>query len=135
MKKVIISSSYGEYFIKNKLPLVFAKLLNERLHKKNIQNIFTYITDNYKISKETLISNILKSIKVSKYDKTKYILYFDNNIYIDDVNLENLVSLITYGNREIRGSNVILDAMTYLKKNLSSIYKLYILRKESGLWV
>lgn len=135
MKKLYISSNYGSKFIKYNLPKLASKLLIEKLSTKSLDNIFVYIKNNYNISKKVIFRNIVDSIRVSKYyNSNSFVLYIDSNVMIKNIKLESLLDLITYGNSSIKGSNVILDTLEYIKNNLPTFYQYYIMKKRSNLW-
>ena len=86
-----------------------------------------YLKENYDITLEDIITQL--ATKGFSYSKVKdlYIIRINDNIKEEksQEKLSTLVRLIDYGNREVRGINLINSSLEYIKNNLLNIYRYY----------
>lgn len=88
-------SKYINRYIKMCLPKIHDIVLNDYLIKNyntNIYNVFEYLI---KYSKASNVQNNLVQF------------YFDNNIYLGNTKLKNIVEFLEYGNLEIQSPKII----------------------------
>lgn len=132
MKKLIIKNVYERNFLTDFLPNIVKKIFLGELNLSKYSLIFNYIEANYNIKKYKIIENIVDNIKIAKTPELVTI-YIDNNIknisYFD-----NLLNLIDYGNLDIRGTYALTKSFNYIRSNIDTIYKFFILRGKSNLW-
>ena len=89
-----------------------------------------YLKENYDITLEDIITQL--ATKGFSYSKVKdlYIIRINDNIKEEksQEKLSTLVRLIDYGNRDVRGINLINASLEYIKNNLLNIYRYYHMR-------
>ena len=55
--------------------------------------------------------------------------FIEDNIKIKDYRLKEILSLIEYGNREVKGIRLLSRVFDYLKRNLYYIHMYYVLNQ------
>lgn len=142
MKSLIIKAKYGQDFTHNKLPKLFLKLISAELIKPINTPIFTYIRDNYNINTNQIIALLRNNLRISGY-ADNIIINFQVFKIREDINedgtvntlyLETLIDFINYGNREVKGSNIINNITNYLEAHIDTLYKLSKVRGGSDIW-
>jgi hypothetical protein len=109
---------YNKYFIYHYLPMYMLEIIKseyrslkaiklEKELKVNVLKVFTYAITNISITEQ----GDTYSIYVNKYLKYK------------KYNLNQLINFITYGNREIKGYNLLYILFNYIETNINVIYK------------
>ena len=138
MKRLVLKASYGQTFTHQKLPRLFLKLIRTELNKPTNITILTYIRDIYDINYIELNRLLAANLLISMYADNVIIRF--NNIKIKEtedgepVFLETLINIINYGNREVRGLNIINDIINYLGSHIDTLYKLSKVRGGSDIW-
>lgn len=104
--------------IENELKLNALRYLD--LYIKNNKKIERYFNENFniKLSYNNLIKRIIENIKVMRLEKNNYALLIDKNSKINNLSLDQIFRIITYGNSEVKRDKRFLNLLLY------SIYKL-----------
>ena len=108
-KKIYVKSSRGNKFIKRFLPELFISRLYSKSKNKQYKRIFDYISNNYKISKKDIFETLKNNLIFSNYGDNIVITSNDNVRLNKDIRLSAILSLIDYGNLEVKGTNLIND--------------------------
>ena len=113
-----------EGFIKV-IPQFIIRRVLDLIDKNQYVAMQDYLKDNYNMSIEDVIKEL--SLKGFSYSKVKdlYIVKINDNIKSSKCQekLSTLIRLIDYGNRDVRGVNLINSSIDYIKRNLLNIYR------------
>lgn len=115
-----VSPQVASYnFLKRYINVIFYDILKEIVYTKKLinSNIDSFLKINYNISLNQFISILSNNVKVTK-TKNLSIIFIEDNVKIGNHRLKDIISLVNYGNRTIKGYLLINDAMSYLKRNL-----------------
>lgn len=124
-----VSKKIASYdFLKNNIKSVFKIPLNNYLNTLYIKNINDYLKKNYNLTLNDIYKLILKNLYISE-QKDKNIIFIEDNIKIKDYRLKEILSLIEYGNREVKGIRLLSRVFDYLKRNLYYIHMYYVLNQ------
>ena len=126
MQRLILSTDFPELFVRSFLPRYIKSLLRSDYLKIKDSAIVDYAKKEYKCSDKDIISCFSK-LKVDKY-KNIYILHYDVE---DQLNFKNparvkkILHMITYGNREAKGTRLVDSAFLFIRSHIRYIYKIY----------
>lgn len=124
-----VSKKIASYdFLQNNIKSVFKIPLNNYLNTLYIKNINDYLKKNYNLTLNDIYKLILKNLYISE-QKDKNIIFIEDNIKIKDYRLKEILSLIEYGNREVKGIRLLSRVFDYLKRNLYYIHMYYVLNQ------
>lgn len=73
----------------------------------NNKTINDYLIKNYKLSLIQTLKAFVKDCNISQIDKNMYEIYVNDNIFINSIKLNSLVSLLEYGNLDIKAPKII----------------------------
>ena len=123
-----ISKNITSYeFLKKHTKSIFSEILNHFIKEKRFElnNFDNYFKDNYNLSLYQFFDKLENSINIQE-TKNKNIILINGNEKIKDTRLEELISIIDYGNTKIKGCGLIREVVNYLKENLETlvIYKM-----------
>ena len=110
-KKIYVKTTKGNIFIKRFLPELFISRLYSKSNNRQYKRIFDYISTNYKISKKDIFESLKNNLIFSNYGANVIITSNDNIRLNRDIRLSAILSLIDYGNLEIKGTNLINDVI------------------------
>lgn len=125
-KKIYVKSSRGNNFIRRFLPELFISRLYSKSKNKQYKRIFDYISNNYKISKKDIFETLKNNLIFSNYGANIVITSNDNIRLNKDIRLSAILSLIDYGNLEVKGTNLINDIIDWLNNKIDHVYILYL---------
>lgn len=131
--KFFVKDIFDENFIKM-IPALTAQIINEKSKGNKYKKMNDYLQKNYQITIEDVVKVLrYKGFSYSKVKNT-YVVGVNYNTVESktQLKLDTLVKLIDYGNREIRGIDLINSSMNYIIKNLLNIYRLYQMRMKGG---
>lgn len=122
-------SSYE--FLKYNIKDIFKVTLNNYINTKNTKAINNYIEKTYKTNLNFILNLIIKNIFVSE-NKNSNIIFIRDNIKVNNnFYLKELLSLLEFGNREVRGLGILTETFNYLKRNLYYFHLYYTLKNNN----
>ena len=128
---IYLKDIVNENFIRL-IPKFIIRRILDLISKNKYVAMQEYLKENYEISIEDVVSQLMK--KGFSYSKVKdlYIVRIDDNIKENksQEKLSSLIRLIDYGNLDIRGVNLIKSSIEYIKDNILNIYRIYQMRGE-----
>lgn len=108
---------YNKYFIYNYLPRYMYSIIENSYSsyktKKLRKELNVNILSVYKFA--------IEKISIVESGDT-YIISINKNLKYKDYNLNSLINYITYGNRTIKGYNLLHVLFNYISKNIADIY-------------
>ena len=120
-----------ENFIRT-IPKFIIKRIMDLIHENYYKVMQDYLKDNFNVTLEEVIIQLAR--KGFSYSKVKDLLIIRINDNIKEEKsqekLSMLVRLIDYGNREIRGINLINSSIDYIRANILNIYRIYQMKGE-----
>jgi len=120
-----------EKFIRT-IPKFIIKRIMDLIHENYYKVMQDYLKDNFNVTLEEVIIQLAR--KGFSYSKVKDLLIIRINDNIKEEKsqekLSMLVRLIDYGNREIRGINLINSSIDYIRANILNIYRIYQMKGE-----
>lgn len=122
---IVINDLYRDNFIHH-LMRQYKKYILADIDKNKIKLYDDYF-ENVLNLKIKCINYIVKALDNLQFIRTKdsIILYINNNIYINNINVLDVCKLINYGNREIQAYPIFSKWASYIKNNLEDIYLEY----------
>lgn len=128
MQKLIIPKSLcSEHFCKFYLPKATSDLLIEELSKRANSYLLKYISSTFAIKPSILFTAIRSAMK-STFDNENYYISLNINYKCGTQYLSTIISIIDYGNRDIKGNYCYGKILNYICNNLQTIYHLYELQ-------
>ena len=125
MNKIYGSKYYTNKFLNKSLKQTIKKLLiSEVLNKHYSEQYDDFLIKNYKIKLIDLCKKVADSLLVSS-NKKNYIIYLNNNIYINNNKLETIVNLVDYGSTDIRGCRLFSNIFKFVDKNIDYLFDIY----------
>lgn len=124
-QKIYVSIEYSNNFIKKFIPALLTKKLSKKSLEKQYTNMFKYIEENYEIKRNDIFKNLLNNLHFNKYNK-QIIISCDNNAYINNTKIDELLRLIDFGNSTIKGTNLISEVVEWLNTNMYYLYRVYL---------
>jgi hypothetical protein len=97
-----------------------ANNLNIRLERERLKTAELYINKTYSVS-INIVSLLIYLFNNLKYDEKHLNIIIDDNMALNGIPLTILYKIITYGNTEVKGSNIIEEC-------LSNGFKHYIVK-------
>lgn len=73
-----------------------------------------------------ILDTALKNLLITKNGNYIYTITINKNLKYEDISLEFWVSVITYGNREIKGYPIILEIFNLISDDITEIYKEWV---------
>ena len=130
-----IPSRYSINFINNKVKPLLKNMIIDQVKKlPNKAVIEEHLKQFYNTSLSKTLELIPKSLNVLK-EGDKYIIYTNNNIYYNNINVDTILRLIEFGNGDIKGSHIISQIRNKLPRQIFIIYLLSLQnRKIKKLW-
>lgn len=129
---IYIKDIVSEDFVKL-IPSFILRRIYDLIAKNKYVAMQEYLEDNYNISIENIVNELM--IKGFNYNKVKnlYILRVDENVKESksQEKLSTLIRLVDYGNMEVRGINLIHSSIEYIKNNILNIYRIYQMKGEN----
>lgn len=131
MERLILPKTYPKNFIYNYIPKIVKKLAIKRLSLYSQSRMSRYLSTNYRISIGDIIK-LLDKIRIDEY-KNFYILHYD---IIDTfpqnskIKIREVFHLVSYGNRDVKGTHAIDSTFDYIAGNIHSIYSMYVLEQS-----
>lgn len=108
------------------IPKFIIKRIMDLIHENYYKVMQDYLKDNFDVTLEEVIVQLAS--KGFSYSKVKDLLIIRINDNIKEEKsqekLSMLVRLIDYGNREIRGINLINSSIDYIRENILNIYRI-----------
>ena len=96
--------------------------------KSNINIIKLKPFDDYfNLNTRNIILFGIRNLKIVKESTKVYTISIDKNLKYKDLNVNSVIKLITYGNRELKGYPVILDTFKFIVNNIVGIHAHYSL--------
>lgn len=121
--KIIINNTYNiDKFVYNYLPVYIYELF---INTVEIERFNTFNKE-LKLNSFNIISNLLKSLSISKINDTSYDISINKNIKINGQSAETYLNFITYGSRSIKGYPIILNIFKYVANNIEDIYERWL---------
>lgn len=122
-------------FIYRYIPNKMRNFLSLNLSEEALSSLDVYIKETLKInatSKE-ILETALDNIIVTR-DVQDYIIMLNTNIlFLDtDYRVVDLVNLITYGNLEVHGYDIIIRMINYIRGNIDMLFTEYLNEEEVG---
>ena len=115
--EIVFNKSYGKRFAKY-LTVYMYNLADSIIDLKRCDNI----DNEFNINSKQII---LAAIKNSSIDLTddKFIIRINKNLKYNHMNMNKLISQITYGNRSVKGYRIIEDLFKYIQGDIKNIYE------------
>ena len=114
------------------IPKFIINRMMSLISKNNYRVMQDYLKDNFDLSLEEIVTQI--ALKGFSYSKVKDLLIIRINDNIKEEKsqekLSTLIRLIDYGNREVRGINLINSSIEYIRENILNIYRYCQMRGE-----
>lgn len=114
------------------IPKFIINRMMSLISKNNYKVMQDYLKDNFDLSLEEIVTQI--ALKGFSYSKVKDLLIIRINDNIKEEKsqekLSTLIRLIDYGNREVRGINLINSSIEYIRENILNIYRYCQMRGE-----
>ena len=117
---IVLNKEVGIRFIKYLISYMY-NIANNIIDVKRCKNIDI----EFNIDSKQIILFAIKNLSISS-TSTDYIIRIDNNLKYNHMNLGKLINLITYGNRSVKGYNIISDLFTLIKDDLPNIYERWL---------
>lgn len=122
-------------FIYSYIPNEMRNFLSLNLSEETLGSLDVYIKETLKInatSKE-ILETALNNIIVTR-DVNDYIIMLNTNVLFLDTNyrVADLVNLITYGNLEVHGYDIIIRMINYIRGNIDMLFTEYLNEEEVG---
>lgn len=119
----------GKSFIKHYIipKLIDYIKLNLNEDKQKYLNQYLKNKLNLNLSSLQLLEYAIKNFIVTK-SGNDYIIMLNKNISLPksrNQNLSSIIKLIEYGSLEIKGTNILYKAFSYIKDNLDSLIEIY----------
>lgn len=124
MKKLYIDDACSFLFVKNYVPKTIKKLLKSEIQKGLYKAQKDYLKETYNISLEKIIDVFIDNLDI-EHIPGNYILYLNENRYINKNKIITLVELINYGNLKISGTQLFNNIIDYISNKLSSLYDIF----------
>ena len=113
--KLAINKKYNKEFAYKYLPELIYKLIY------NSGCNYTQINNRFNINSLYVFRIVLKTL-IRSETTDEYILSINKNLKLYNMHLDNLIKLISYGNRETKGVPILLNVFSYIENNLEQIY-------------
>ena len=118
MKIIIYNKDiYSKEFI-TWLSKELLKIFNDSFNRKRL----AIIDKEFNIDSLNIIKFALNNLCINEQSNS-YSISINKNLKFNHQTLDNLINLITYGNRSCRGYTIILDIFNYIAKNIDILYK------------
>ena len=117
---IVLNREVGIRFIKYLISYIY-NIANNIIDVKRCKNIDT----EFNIDSKQIILFEIKNLSISS-TSIDYIIRIDNNLKYNHMNLGKLINLITYGNRDVKGYNIISNIFTLIKDDLPNIYERWL---------
>lgn len=120
-------------FIYNFIPSKMEEFLSLNLSEETLRSLDVYLKQTLKIkmtSKEILETS-LKHLFITR-DVNNYVIMIDTNFFLPQTNyrVNDLVNLITYGNLEVCGYDVMVKLANYIRGNINLLFTEYSITGE-----
>lgn len=121
MKNIYIKpkTHYNLDVVKEKFIPFVSSLIERAINGSRYAKLFTYLKNTYGVEKSEITDAIIKSIKITTAGNY-IIIYIDRNSLVtknSKVNFLNIVHIMDFGNREIRGNGLITYIMNLIESN------------------
>lgn len=126
---IFIKDIASENFVRF-IPRFIIKRVIDKVNENKYVVMQDYLHEHYNIGIEDVINQLmLNGFSFSKV-KSSFIIRINDNIkeIRSQEKLSTLIRLIDYGNREVRGVNLINSSIDFIKSNLLNIYRIYQMR-------
>lgn len=80
----------------------------------------------FEINSLEILDQALKKLLITKNGKYEYTIKIDKKLKYNNVSLESWITIITYGNREIKGYPILLDIFNFTSDNITEIYEEWV---------
>ena len=81
----------------------------------------------FDIDTYSILRYALRNLIITKSKSDTYIVKIDTRLKYDGHSVSNIVSLVTYGTRQIRGYGIILDIFKEVSENIIYVYNAWLL--------
>lgn len=120
-------------FIYRYIPNKMRNFLSLNLSEETLGSLDVYIKETLKInatSKE-ILETALKHLFITR-DVNNYVIMIDTNFFLPQTNyrVNDLVNLITYGNLEVCGYDVMVKLANYIRGNINLLFTEYSITGE-----
>ena len=120
-------------FIYNFIPSKMEEFLSLNLSEETLRSLDVYLKQTLKIkmTSQEVLETSLKHLFITR-DVNNYVIIIDTNFFLPQTNyrVNDLVNLITYGNLEVRGYDVMVKLANYIRGNINLLFTEYSITGE-----
>lgn len=120
-------------FIYNFIPDKMKEFLSLNLSEETLQSLDDYLKKNLmiKMTSKDILEESLKHLFIAQ-DVNNYVISIDTNIMLPQTTykINDLVNLITYGNPDVRGCDIMIKLVNYIRGNIDLLFTQYSMMGE-----
>lgn len=103
------------------------RYINKRFERKVNPYLLSIFDKEFDIDTYSILRYALRNLIITKSKSDTYIVKIDTRLKYDGHSVSNIVSLVTYGTRQIRGYGIILDIFKEVSENIIYVYNAWLL--------
>lgn len=127
--QIVITKNKGlrQEFVYNYLPLYIEEVILQSCDKRRLQ----VLDKNLNINSYEILKFAFDHLYISE-TPSEYILKIDKNLRWNNLNVSSLISLITYGNRQVKGYPIVRRVFETIVDNIDVLYSKW---EEGSKWL
>ena len=112
-------NNFDENFIYNYLPNY---IYDQFLKSADISRLVEF-DEFFDINSFDILKKAIRNLLITKNGNYEYIIKVNKVLKVDNVTIDVWISVITYGNREVKGYPILIDLFKHIQENIGLIYK------------